>query len=42
LRVFGRYCVAYLGEKIPTTKLAFDVYLSSEQELLAFIGIADD
>jgi hypothetical protein len=38
----GRYFIAYLGDKLPTSKLAFEVFLSSEQELKDFIGLAEE
>jgi hypothetical protein len=37
----GRYCVANIGNNASTTKLAFYVYLSSEEETQAYFGIAD-
>ena len=38
----GRYCISYHGELLPTTKLAFEVPLSSQQELVAYLGLTEN
>jgi hypothetical protein len=38
----GKYCISYHGEMLPTTKLAFEVILSSDQELVAYLGLMDN
>jgi hypothetical protein len=36
----GKYCISDHGERLPTTKLTFEVYLSSAQELVAYLGLS--
>ena len=38
----GIYCISYHGEMIPTTKIASEVPLSSEQEIVAYLGLTDN
>ena len=38
----GEYCISYHGDLLPTTKLAFQVPLSSEQVLTAYLGLVEN
>jgi uncharacterized protein (DUF2141 family) len=38
----GEYCISYHGDLLPTTKLTFQVPLSSEQVLTAYLGLVEN